>query len=659
MTNQTSQSAVATGPPAAEALLSGRNKKVAAARAMLNVVRLAGPQKWTIVFFIALYFLASFVQMSGLYCFNAGFTLVTKTDQASGRGAQLVTKALEMVHLPATAAWIVFFGAFILLGIVAAAIDHGGRVIRLKMLSAYEAEQMKRGLTLICDADPREIANISPREMVLALRSDCKAMRIILQSVLGIVVSLVQTVFPFALIFTMDVNMSLTGLGFLLAGFYPVYLLGKKAGKATFERQNVSLAAGAQVSGMITGLQSGGIAAEDKGKLIESIQLAIADQHKLWRQQYQIRSLCEKIPTLFSLLGTFAILIFGVMRINQNALTWPNLMTFLLATRVVFGPFPSIGNRSAKASENVLRAARHLEFIRHFRNLKSDGSVRQPLPRVGQRTSIDSVEVRDLVLPQRPQSKLPPLSFTLRPGSILTLMDPVMSLRNPLYQFLSGVRVVRNGQVLLNGRDINTVRYDSIQDGFSMLRIVGDNERPGLGTVLECMQTLQPGLTRPEAERFALATVGPTPYRLFPKGLDTHLCFALKKKDGLPISCYRVVNLFCKHVEGKSVQVVDAFEGDDEATWAMLEGYVRTYSDRCIYLWMDRRFRQDLPRQHIVVFNKGLYQGDGDLKWFEQRFPDWNDRIQAADAVDERTDNLVLAEAADQEEEEAEDEEEG
>jgi len=233
-----------------------------------------------------------------------------------------------------------------------------------------------------------------------------------------------------------------------------------------------------------------------------------------------------------------------------------------------------------------------------------------------------------------------------------------MGLRNPLYQFLSGARVIRNGQVLLNGRDINAVRYDSIQEGFSMLRLAAGRERAAPGTIYEIMRTLQPDLTRADAERFILGTIGPEQFELFPAGLDTFVHYELRKKAKLPIACYWLTNLFRKHVEDKSVQVIDAFENVDKANWDMLAGYVRLYPTRHICVWMDRYVRRTLPNQHIVVFSRGAYLGHGDLKWFDEQFPDWDSREDVVASLAGKTDDRVLAEVTEAEEEETEEEEE-
>lgn len=651
---------------------------------LLVVLHRAGPQKRLIAGFILLYLVTSFVQMAGLFCLNAGLSVagvqkaskkpqvMVETPATSpadggiggmadpnssaggagpGKGMQMASEALEWLSVPKHYWWMIFFGGFLSLTIAGAGIDHVGQLVRARLMSTYEASQMSRGLKVLCSVDPRDLANASPREMRFALRSDCRSMRMVFQIVLLITIALVQISFPLAYILKLNANLTLLGMAPLLLGFYPIYLLGKKAGRMTFSRQEISVDAGVKVSTMINSVQTGELTEADKVAAVADIHSSVKGHHKLWRQQNRIRSLCGKIPTWFSLLGTFFVLMYGMHLINKGSMNLKDLLTFIVAIRVVYAPFSSIGNRFSKLFENLLTAARHLEFIRRFSLLAKQHGARTALAvDAAGKVHIQAVQAKNLVLAPGEGVTAGAIDLNLAPGSVLAIVDPAINLKNPLAQMFTGSKYVAGGDLCLNGMALNDIPYDSIRKTYCFLR---PSPCALSGTLLECVRQLLPDMTEAEARDLCQAVIGPETLAAMPQGLDTPVSPEIRKKGLAHPTCFILLDLLAKLADSRPILIIDAYAKSSDTVKLMLRRLLGRLGSGHVVVWLDRSPPSDLPNQRVAVFQSGLFLGYGDLDWFGREFADWDSRLQMfMEDTSAEDEELALAEEGEEDAEE-------
>ena len=621
--------AVASGAGAGTALPAGAIRSAATATPsrphrgaisyLLEILRLGRSQRWAVAIFAALSLASSFVQLLGLLCFSAGFAVTAEGAQEVHGLIDWAIPLLEASGLARSSWWLVFFLLFVLLALAAASLTHMTWIVRLRLLALFEAELMFRGLSLITHLDPRDRVDMTRRQMLFAVRSDCKSARVVFQLLLLIVMSLMTISLPLWYMFSLRAEMVGLGLTIALAGFLPVYLIGKKAAGMSFERQDVSMEAGTQVSGLLATLQEGDLEEAEIERLIGDVRTAIGRQHVLWRQQYEMRSLCQQIPIAFSILGTLAILVWGAVETTGGELSWGELFTMVVASRIVFGPLAQIGNRWVKTAEHVPRAIRHLDFIHQHADLPSLKTSWVALRPDEPRRAIEEVRFDGLRLPGE-HEKDEHLDLVVRRGSILTIVDPAIDDRNPLIQWLSAEQYVREGSILFDGIDVNTLQYDAIK------QVVGYPPRQlkQSGSVLECFQAAAPDSDRQDVEDFCRLILGDRYREWMPEGIDTLISPQAKRTEKYVRGIYHLQELFDFARSGKSVLLADFFSMGNPARRFITLRFCRLLRDSFITVWMDTAPRAELGAQQVATFRDGRFLGLGDLTWFESTIPDWD-----------------------------------
>ncbi len=585
-------------------------------RDFIAMLRLAAPQKFEMATFVGLYFLTSFVQMLGLACFNAGFAVVGADAAGPAETASWANSIVSWLHIPADWGWLLFFSTFLIVSILAASIDHLGWIVRLRLLGNYEADQTVRGLNLIHQVDPRNRVNLSKREMVMALRGDCKSARVVLQMIMLSTVAFVQIVFPFLYIFSLDSGMSLLGLAILAGGIYPIILLGRKAGGMSLPRQELAMAAGSNVSAALANLEDFS-PSDDRATAIKDAREAIKKQRALWRKQYEIRSLCEKVPQLFSLLGTYVIIIWGVAKVQAGALSWGELMTFTIAARLVFQPFTVIGKNWAKTSEHYPRARRHLSFMRLLGEAEIQNSKFRPFDE-----RVNTVSISDVSFLQDSGDRSTAMNLRLTPGDILTIVDPELTSGNPLLRYLTGTQIVEADGVRFNGHSLNEMHHESIT---STIHEPGRATRL-TGTLAECVEVLQPEATPQAVDEFAKEFLNGEYAQWLPEGTETQIISELKREPGM-MGRYSIVELYDLHQRHKNVVFIDFTRVRNPERQRATLAYLRRFRNEFITIWLDDRPRPELGPQTVAVFDEGQFQGSGTLDWFQSTFPNWDRQI--------------------------------
>ncbi len=583
---------------------------------LAEIVRLGLFQPMRLAVFVGIYLMSSFVQMIGLVCFYHGFALAGGGADAVSMPAWM-TSALEPAG---ESAWLVLFCLFLLFALAAAGLEHAGWIIRLRLLAAYEADLMCRGLSLINELDPRDRVELSRREMVLAVRGDCKSMRVVFQLLLLCFISLVQISFPLWYVLHLDAAAAAAGLAVVLAGFVPVAWLARRAARTSLRREDVHAEAGSRVSEAIVRLQEEELSRKEMDSVLADVRRAISDQQRLWRRQYEVRSLARQIPLAFGLMGTFAILLIGVWRISSDAMTWGELLTLVVASRVVFAPFVQVAGRWIKSAEHLPQARRHLDFMRGRHDAAAPAPKRDlAVPRVG------ALQIRGLRLPAAGGGEAV-FDLDLGRGQMLSIVDQRIDDSNPLLQQLRGQRYVRAGSVLLDGQDINAVAWASLRRALGSFEIVGNMT----GTLLECAQRWQPGAQGRDILALADTVMDGHVHDWMPQGLATPLDRAGKRTDRAVQGCCFLVGLYKHHHSGRSVLVLPFYSRTNPVRRIMEMNYVRAFRETFITIWVDSAPRVELGEQIVAVFDGGAFVGMGDLAWFRRRFPQWPEDIPPA-----------------------------
>lgn len=609
----------------------------AVVRNLGRIVRLASPWTPRLALFIGIYFGASFVLMWSLQAFYAGFASMG-VGQAGAEQGEWPARAAALVGVPGAWAWLFHLSAFALLSLAAAGIEHLGWIVRLDVLSRFEVAQMLRGLRIVARIDPRERSGVPRRDLLIAVRGDCKSVRMVLQMLMLGLVSVLQLMAPTAYLFTLDRGLAALGVGTLVAGFVPIWALGRSSAGASLVRVQRALELGQRVGGIQRRLELEDVADDAREETLRELRDSIDAQHVLWRKQYGIRSLSQRVPEVLAMLGTVGIALWGAAKISAGVLDWPALITFIAASRIVFGPFMSIGGRWAKTAEHLPRAMRHLTFLESVDPASAAAPAKAVLP-PGTEARLT---VRDLRLPDTAPG-VPPLALDLGPGSILALVDPAIHLRNPLFLLLSAERYVTSGSIAIGGHDLNSLEYDSLMDAFAT-----HNVKPGqlAGTLYECACRIAP-VSREEFERFARTVCGPELWGGIAKGIDTEVSLELKKTYQVPRSAWRLLQLHAVHARPKLFVVADFTYRPHPHCEAMIRRYTEHYGGDHITLWLDTSPRLSSPGQVICVFHSDRFLGWGDEAWFHEHFanlsnaprPEWRDLQLEEDLEDALTES--------------------
>ena len=607
-----------------------------------SVLRRSRPFAWSMSIFAGVTLASSFVQMVGLIALALGFAISESAGVAPPLSEPLI-HVFEAREWSTLAQVMLLFSAFLTLMLIAAALMHVSWIIRLKMLSEFEGELTYRALRLMQMADPRERAVMPRRPTLLALRSDCKSVRVMLQMMLLIAVSLLTIVFPLWYMFQLHAAMSIVGLGITLIGFMPVLLLARRASAMSLPRQDVQRAAGAEVAGLLRELQAGEIRDEDAEQKIQDVREALSQQHRFWRRQYETRSLALQTPIAFSLLAAFVILLWGVVLVNDGAMTWGQLLTFIVAARVVFAPFAQIGNRWIKSAEHIPRAARHMDFMNQFSFPLNTGEPRESLPLVNGIARVDRIEFQGR-LSVTGGKATPESELVAAPGDVVAIIDPEMTLDHPIRRELLGDRLVEQGRILYDGRDINRIDHHSLKCARYSKPVCKEE-----GPFAECVQAMVPGASRDEIERFAATVLKDQWEDWLPSGVDSIISREGKAVHPWEKNAYFLAEIYALLHNGQSIILVDQFLfGDSMRRSAMIEGVRAARPGRLIF-WFDTAPRRELGPHRVAVFQDGRFCELTDADSFAHRHPDWDYHRINRPAKPEKVDGNAVVGAFDEE----------
>lgn len=589
-------------------------------RDLFELARLAAPRAASVSRFAAITLAASAALLGSLVAFNQGFAALGVAG-ADAAPAPWLEAGRAALGLPPDVVTALAFAAFVLLSLAAAGLEHAAWLERLRLLSGYEADLVVGGLHAIWDLDPRERGLFARRDLVLAVRSDCRAARGVFQMLLLSGTTLVQVGLPIAYLVGLDAPMAALALALLLLGVWPVLRLARTTAGLSQQREEETRAVRGEVAALVDVLQREPVTSREV--TLSAVREAIESQHGLWRRQFELRSLAHKVPVVLSLAATFALAVWGAVRVQAGQLGWAELLTFVIAARVIFTPTSALGLRAAKAAEQLPRARRQLAFLRQARASAARAASAESVPVPAAGPKLASLVARGLRLPG---AGAPSLDLALAPGSLLAIVDPQVSLANPLLQWLTGERYVREGEVRWNGADLNALRHASLRP---LVAWVGAGaQTPPAGPLREALARAAPGASEASHAAFARAVLGDALVGL-PAGLDSDLGDAGARRRRIPAAAQVLLAACEAHARRPGLVVCDAFELTSPAGRRALAGFARAFRDERITLWIDTEPRPELGPQQIAVFERGVFAGLGDLAWFEASFPNWGAALAA------------------------------
>lgn len=253
-------------------------------------------------------------------------------------------------------------------------------------------------------------------------------------------------------------------------------------------------------------------------ELIRALHLedfALARFRQSNQQQYRLGRIRSLIAALNLPLGQLAttsllglLLFLGVGAVQRGQMTPGDLTAFLTLLALAIAPLQILSRVGTGFAQAEGAAARVVELL----NLPQA----PPMGRLRPEILEGGLELRNLSFSYPgSETTLQNLNLRIEPGSFTALVGPSGAGKSTLLRLLLGLYPPSVGQVLLDGRDLQS--YDS---AWLRARMAWVPQEPLLfaGTVQENLAVLAPGAT-PGAMRKALETVG-----LFPEvGLETRL----------------------------------------------------------------------------------------------------------------------------------------
>ena len=221
-------------------------------------------------------------------------------------------------------AWLLWFGAFLGLGLLAVAVDHIGKALRVRLVMDFEAHlETTTSNALDCCASGY-MNRDTARHHRKTVRKQARSTRLLLFLLIDIAASGLVVIFPAA------------------------YLLAVAPSIGVY----VPLTAGLSL------LPTAWIIRRSESASLDEDESGGAER---WGRHRRRRELSGQSAQSLSLVFTFGLLVWGVFQVRDGAMAWPHLLTVLLVARIVYGPLASIAEVAARASQAVPET---LEFLR-------------------------------------------------------------------------------------------------------------------------------------------------------------------------------------------------------------------------------------------------------------------------------------------------------
>lgn len=297
-----------------------------------------------------------------------------------------------------------------------------------------------------------------------------------------IVISLLNFVGAFAILFFIDARLTLLVFLFLPIMAVYAYHFNKKMAKALRRSHDRIGDINAQVEDSLAGIrvvQSFSNEAVEKGKFARENGRFLDSR----RDSYRSETYFYEGLVAFTQLMTVAVVVFGGISIVQGSLDLPDLITFLLCVAILIEPIRRYGNFSRLYQEGVAGFARFMEVLEVEPDIQDTANAIELAQVKGNITFRDvSFQYKDgygYVFRN--------LALEIKAGEYVALVGSSGIGKTTLCSLIPRFYEVNEGAVLLDGRDIRDIQLASLrrhigivqQDVYLFAGTVADNIRYG------------------------------------------------------------------------------------------------------------------------------------------------------------------------------------
>jgi ATP-binding cassette, subfamily B, bacterial len=300
-------------------------------------------------------------------------------------------------------------------------------------------------------------------DMVVRLTSDIDAAEDLIASVLAIALDLITILGMMAVMFYLDWRFSLIGLSVAPALFVMVYRYTRRIKDAAREvKAKESALASVVQEAMVSARVVKAFATEEREeqRLDEESRASVAAGLKARSLKARLAPMVDVIVAI----GTCLVLWYGVRLVLTDALTAGALLVFVTYLAKMYKPMKNL----SKMTDTLSKATISFERIRDVLGIESqirDRPDARPAPRFAGRIEFANVEFG--FAPD--QVVLSGLDFTVAAGQRVALVGPTGSGKSTLLCLISRLYDPRQGQILIDGRDIRDYRLESLRRQISFV----------------------------------------------------------------------------------------------------------------------------------------------------------------------------------------------
>ncbi len=330
-----------------------------------------------------------------------------------------------------------------------------------------------------------------------------------------VVISLLNFVGAFFILLT--INVELAWIVFLFLPPMAVFVISfNQKMKAALRRSKDRIGdVNAQVEDTLAGIR---VVKSFTNETIESRKFAHENDRFLASRAdgYKNEAYFSGGMSAFTLLLPVAVIVFGGVRIVSGALDLADLITFLLYVGILTEPIRRFSNFTRLYQEGMTGFERFMEILEVAPDIQdAPGAVELDSVR-------GDVEFRGVSFKYKAehQEVLKNVSLTIRAGEYVALVGSSGVGKTTLCSLIPRFYEIREGQILLDGRDIRTVRQGSLRRNIG---VVQQDVYLFAGTVAENIRYGKPDATREEIIAAAKQANAHAFITALPDGYDTDI----------------------------------------------------------------------------------------------------------------------------------------
>ena len=330
-----------------------------------------------------------------------------------------------------------------------------------------------------------------------------------------VVISLLNFVGAFAILFAIDMQMTLLILLFLpIMTFHAVYFNSKMKRAMRISKDRIG-DINAQVEDTLAGIR---VVKSFTNAAIEQDKFAVENQRfvESRRNEYRSESYFYEGLIGYTELMTIGVIVFGGAAIVKSSIDLADLLTFLLYVGILIEPIKRFGNFTRLYQQGMTGFARIMEVL----------EIEPDIEDAPNALELDSVrgqiELHKVCFKYRNEHEhvLHNLCLTIQPGEYVALVGASGVGKTTLCSLIPRFYDVQDGQVRIDGQDVRELRLDSLR---RHIGLVQQDVYLFAGTVAENIGYGRPGASRAEIVAAAQQANAHDFIMTLPGGYDTDI----------------------------------------------------------------------------------------------------------------------------------------